>query len=784
MVRSAEKKVALESANVWVVGTNLSGATAEDGSFTLGQVPAGQWLLKVNLMGFAEATVAVNVKDGKPSVLEIFLTGAPVALEGITVSGSRRLEKVTDAPVSLSLVTGEELGRTTALHYAESLQGVRGVDTYRGGVDAVVANARGFTTAYNYRLRVLVDNRNGHLPALGIPAGVFYPVVEEDIDRMEVILGPSSALYGPNAHNGLLHILTKHPQDYPGTTLVTGGGGNSVFFTRVRHAGAHQRLAYKFNAEYFTGTEWTKNDTVAVDDFGRAYLDIAGEELKRVRANGSFYLFPSPETQVVTSFGVVKASSPFTMNTGRGYAVDSRVDFQEIRLETPRFFAHAYRIGNDVGDTHAIEAKVAAMVAAANEGSTISESEAIAQARTIEKGYRLNYEMQYRDRFVFGNIDFTVIAGVQHEDMRPNTEGTLFTEGRVEPSDPVTENLRLRQTGFYGQLEADLNDRWRLVLAGRRDTHSKYEAQTSPRVGVVYRSPGKGSLRVTYNRAFQAPEIIQLALLREAGSVPGTSIPVVVRGNGDGFTLSDGTDIPPLSPERNSTVEFGYKGFLGDRLFLDANLYRSRYENFLSPLVPITDPANGVYPIALGEHPLAPFPSQFVLTYRNFGRVNLNGLDLGLTYRFNDQTSAWLNYSHMHLVDLEDPANDFNGDGEYEELSLNAPENKASFGVAVTELLTNGLYGAVSGRWVEKYDFIAGSHRATEFGKGTGSFQFKDRGPLGGFLPLDVHLSYALSARVQLGLSVTNVLDEGLREMVGSPEIGRLFRTEVKYNLR
>jgi iron complex outermembrane receptor protein len=783
VVRSADDGAAVEGANVWVVGTSLGVVSDEDGRFILERVPPGSHLLKLNRIGFAEGTAEVEVRSGEISRLEISLSLSPVAVGGISVTGSRQLERHTDAPASLSIVSGQEVARSTALSYAESLQRTRGVDTYRSGVINVVPNARGFTTAYNYRLRVLVDNKNAHLIGYGTPLGV-YPVAKEDIDRMEVVLGPSSALYGPNAHNGLLHIITKHPRDYPGTTLVTGGGGNSVFFGRLRQADAFQKFAYKINAAYSSGKDWTKSDTVAVDDSGQIYMDNAGEDLEHVKTTGTLYFFPSAKVQVVASLGYSRGTYPLTSNTGRTYGVDASFDYQELRFETPRFFAQAYRSGNAMGDTHAIETKVAAMVAAANAGSPISDSEAISIVRFIEKGYRLNYEAQYNNRFVLGGADFAVIAGIQHEDTRPNTEGTLLTEGRVELSDPVTGTLQLRQTGIYGQIDADLNDRWRLVLAGRHDTHSKYEAQTSPRVAVVYRIPGKGSFRLTYNRAFQAPEIIQMELLRAAGTIPGTLTPIVARGNGEGFQLSDGTVIAPLSPEHNTTFELGYRGFLGQRLFLDVNLYRSKYDNFVSPLTAITDPATGVWPIQMGEHALEPFPSQYIVTYRNFGRVNLNGVDVGVNYQFNDRTSGWLNYSHMNLVDLEDPANDFDGDGKFEELSLNSPQNKASLGIAVTDLFTRGLFGAVSGRWVEAYDFIAGVHRATKAGEGTGEFWLKDRGPLAGFATLDVYLSYAISSRFQASLSATNLFNERLRETVGSPEIRRLILTEFKYTIR
>ncbi|MFQ5652435.1 MAG: TonB-dependent receptor plug domain-containing protein, partial [bacterium] len=328
--------------------------------------------------------------------------------------------------------------------------------------------------------------------------------------------------------------------------------------------------------------------------------------------------------------------------------------------------------------------------------------------------------------------------------------------------------------------ETEFGERWKFVLAGRYDTHDNYESQFSPRVAVVYRIPGYGGLRASYNRAFQAPEIIQQELLTQFGLIGG-QIPIILRGNGHGFTMSDGTKIEALSPERNTTFEVGYKGIITKDIFLDVNAYWSRYTNFISPLTAITDPTTGVAPVKMGDDDIAPFPSQFVLTYLNFGRVNMLGLDLGLNVQLSPRVSAWANYSFIDPDKFDFSAEE---EGRFQEIPFNTPKHKGLIGIGVNDLFAKGLYGSVSARFVDEYDFVAGSHRATKAGKGTGQFQFKDRGPLGGFTSVDLSFSYPITKSLQINLTATNILDSKLRESVGSPEIRRLILTEIKYSIQ
>lgn len=762
----------LIGANISVVGTNYGTATDDQGRYSIKHLPVGAFDVQARFIGYASAIKSVKVSAAQTQTLDFSLRMSSLPGEDVVVTASRRAEKMTEAPATISVVGARELDRTTGFSYGEALSKAKGIDFYRTGIDGIGINARGFMTAYSYRTQLMADGKNSMLPGAGLAAGTFLPVGRDDIERIEMVLGPSSALYGPNAHNGLVNIITKHPRDYPGTTLTVGGGQNTIMLGRLRHAGmAGEQFAYKLNAEFLRGEDWVKNDTVGVDNTGKFYFEDPDNNVRNFRADLSLYYFLNRDVEVVGSLGYSSTNSIGTTNVGRNQIVGWKYDFQQIRINSPHFFVQFYRTGNNAGRTHAIENKVRAQIAAANAGLRITPDLAIDQVKFIDNSTRYNAEAQFNTSI----NNFRFILGANYEDSRPVSQGTYL-------ADTTGNKLKIRQGGVYGQVEAKFAERWKFVAAARYDDHDNYEAQFSPRGAVVYSIPGYGSFRFTVNRAFQAPAILQQELYLIFGSLPGTTIPIFLRGNGHGFTMSNGSKIDPLQPETNTTYEFGYKGLVTRDIYLDVNVYRSRYQNFISPLTPITDLANGIVPVKQGDVDIAPFPSQFVFTYRNFGRVNINGFDLGVNVQLSRSIGAWFNYSFVDPVDLEDEENDFNKDGKFEELSFNTPKHKFNAGFGINNLLTRGLYGSLSMRFVDEYDFISGSHRATKAGEGTGRFQFRDRGPLGGFTTFDMNLSYRLQSGVQFNLSITNLLDTPLREFVGSPDTRRLIIGEVKYS--
>lgn len=765
----------MSGSNVQVVGTDLGAAAANDGSYTISNVPAGSYRLAASFIGYVQSTTQIQVVAGETAMADFSLSESALPGETLVVSASRRAEKLTDAPASISVVTAKELKRSAGFTYSEGLMKAKGVDVYRTGIDGVGINARGFMTAYSYRMQLMADGRNSMLPGAGLAAGNLLPVARDDIERLETILGPSSALYGPNAHNGLVNVISKHPRDSEGTTMTVGGGTRSQLVGRFRHAQmVGDKFAFKVNGEFLRADDFVKNDTAAVNAATNAVVfEDPNTNIKNLRLDASAYFSLPGNTEAVATAGYSNTRSVGTTNLGRNQIDGWIYQYYQLRVNHPNFFVQGYMTANEAGDTYPLDGAASLQAA-----TGMSREEAIDVVKFIDDSKRYNLEAQ-------GNYDwqgFHFIGGASYEKNRPVSNGTYLT-------DTTGYKIDLSQTGFYGQLERDLGESFKVVLAGRYDTHSSYDSQFSPRAALLYKLRGKGAFRFTFNKAFQAPAILQQELFFPILEIaPGVLL--VGRGNGRGLTLANGTKIKPLEVEENTTFEVGYKGLITDKLYFDVNAYHSKYENFISPLTVVGDLAGGNPVVAQGDGAIT--APEMTMTYLNYGEVKMIGVDVGLNYQVSKNIGFWFNYSHIDPEDIKkNSANDLDGDGtvsdsEAEALSFNTSENKFNVGITVSDLFTKGTYMSVSMRHVDAYDFISGRHRATKAGEGTLAPgltpQYRDNGQLGGFETVDVSFSYAMKNGVTLNISATNIFDTKMREMVGSPEIGRLIIGELKYN--
>ena len=170
-----------------------------------------------------------------------------------------------DAPITIAVVSEQQIRKTAGGDLGSMLKTVRGVETYQVGMGRTALNVRGFMSAFNGRFVSLVDGANYMEPTFFIAYGNTLPFINEDIERLEVVFGPSSALYGPNAHNGLLNVITKHPKDSQGANVSFGGGSSSYNSFRARLATARGPLAMKLSFENVNVLDWKYTRTFGQD---------------------------------------------------------------------------------------------------------------------------------------------------------------------------------------------------------------------------------------------------------------------------------------------------------------------------------------------------------------------------------------------------------------------------------------------------------------------------------------------------------------------------------------
>ncbi len=248
--------------------TSASVLSREDGTYRIANVTAGTYSVSFRRIGYAEVQrQGVEVADGGTATVDVSMKEVATQLNPVVTTASRKPEKVLDAPASVSVVDVREIQERPAVTVADHVRGVPGIDVNQGGIAQSNVVARGFNNAFSGSILMLQDYRFAGVPSLRVNVPFLMTGVNEDVERIEVLLGPASALYGPNSANGVLHIITKSPFESQGTTVTIDGGERSLLRGAIRHAGlVGTKVGYKLSGEYFSANDW--NSSSAHDTLG------------------------------------------------------------------------------------------------------------------------------------------------------------------------------------------------------------------------------------------------------------------------------------------------------------------------------------------------------------------------------------------------------------------------------------------------------------------------------------------------------------------------------------
>ncbi|MGM0582037.1 MAG: TonB-dependent receptor [Bacteroidota bacterium] len=773
----------LPGVNVMIEGTEEGVSTKTDGTFEL-KTSRSNPTLVFSFIGFETIKKTVS---GSSDLGTITLTPSLVYLsEQVVVSGTRRAEKITETPATIQVVDSRQINELPSFNAGELLSRVKGVEFIRSGVIGTGVNIRGFNSNFNAKNLQVNDGRFATLIATGLPFGPLSTFTKEDIDRVEVILGPNAALYGPNAHNGLVNTIMKDPRTSEGTTFALGAGNQNMFTGRLRHAQKlTDKLSFRVSGEYTRGTEFEFADSVYVtrtDNEGNQYIS-AEEELELdndfefLKGNASLVYEVTDDAELVATWGGSSSTYLAPTNVGRNQIKDWRINHYTLKFISENWFAQAYYTTSKTDSTYSIDDRTKAYYAAIDAGVSDAEARGPMSYQTgalfVDDSRRFNAEIQYNNSI--GDLDFVVGSQLQRD--MANSHGTYLLD--EDENDFITIN----QVGFYTQLDYKLGNGFKLTGAARGDYHQVYEFNFVPKGGIV-KSFDNGSARLTYSKGIAAPTILNMY---------GNLFNGLILGNAEGFTLADGSTVEPQRVEQIQTIEMGYKGKPTKKLFVDANAFYNMSKDFLSPVSVI-----GVA-TERGDQPIEEVQAGYAAlggltaTYINFGEVNTYGFDLGLNYAISKSLSLNFNYSYFdYSVDEDNMENDFNNDGVVNKLDVlvNSPNNRAGFGLNYSG---NKFFGTIFTRWVEEYDYFSSfqiaaetqdlTYRGTPIVEDARSTDTWNYGPLGGFVNVDVSLGYRINDKFTASGQVTNLFDAEFREFTASPFIGRLFNFELKMNL-
>ncbi|TRZ43782.1 TonB-dependent receptor [Robertkochia solimangrovi] len=785
--------VPLAGASVFVADRGIGATTDENGDYTL-TLSGGKLILEATYVGFSQSTKSLNV-TGDMEDVNFELTSGMSLEEVVIYSGSRKPEKLTNSPSTIVSISPREIEEFPG-NPAELLARKKGVDYFRAGIATPAFNIRGFNSNFNSKNLMVVDNRFSSLVATGLPLGPLSTVIKEDTEQAEVILGPNATLYGPNAHNGLLNITTKDPRKYEGTTLVANvgvnGDGNAFYSQRARFAKKfNDHWAVKVTGEYTRAEEFKYADSVYIDrkdadgNPGRDGIKEGYEEfqldpdVRFLKAEATAIYSPSQGTDLIATYGHSNSTYLSATNVGRNQIVDWRINIFQLRFKTRNFFAQVYHTTSKTDDTYSIDDRTKAYYAGIDAGMTPEEAGGDFSYSTgalfKDDSNRWNAEVQYSNDFF--NDKLELVTGIQWQLDRANSLGTYLLDK------DENDFIEVGQLGGYVHGLYDLNGGFKFLGAARVDNHEIYGTNFIPKLGLI-KEFNKGSFRITYGQGIAAPTILNMY---------GDLFSGLILGNAEGFTLIDGTVIDPQDVEKLNTYEAGYRGTIGKNFYIDANAYYNNNKNFLSPVTVIGVASHrGDTPIEEVQSGYAIY-NGLVATYINFGEVNTYGTDLSLTYSINPKLSVTANYSYFdYSYDKNNPENDFNKDGEvnFLDVLVNAPKNKGSLGINYSG---NSFYGTFFTRWVQEYNYFSSfqiasetlpgyTYRGVPIVENAPSGDSFNYGPLGGFATVDLNAGYRFSKTFSLGVAITNLFNQDLREFTASPPTRGLYLLETKFN--
>ncbi len=271
---------------ILVKGTVLGTTTGIDGSFQLKVQSPPPITLVISYVGYERQEIEVTASGQE---INVQLAESTMLGQEVVVSASRVEESILRSPVSIEKMDILDVQSAPTDTYYKALGNLKGVDVTSSSINFQIINARGFASTGNTRFVQLTDGMDTQAPALNFPIGNLNGPSELDVESLELIPGASSALYGPNAFNGILLVNSKNPFDYQGLSAFVKTGVNHVSSdadqdaalmntVSLRYAKAfNNKFAFKINGTYSYADDWHGTSDFDRNAENNPFASIGGE---------------------------------------------------------------------------------------------------------------------------------------------------------------------------------------------------------------------------------------------------------------------------------------------------------------------------------------------------------------------------------------------------------------------------------------------------------------------------------------------------------------------------
>ena len=491
-----------------------------------------------------------------------------------------------DAPVAVSVVGAEEIQKSAVTDsYADLLRTVPGINTAQTSARDVNLTPR-LATGRNARATLaLLDGRTIYQDYFGMVLWDLLPINFDEVKQVEVVRGPDSAMWGANAMGGVVNILTKDPAEMLGVSGKILGGTLDTREASALYAGQSGAASYKVSGSYFTQDAWERPTTLPdgtplppYENTGTkqyrldARLDLDRPEGAKWKFGAGF---ASSDGAMLTGLGPYDAENLYQ---GHAAAEYRKADFHASANVTLHDAKYVGFLSPDV-----VTMKNQAISAEAGDRHLFGEKNLVTWGATAR----------------YSHFDLSLVP-----DVHQRTDLGVFAEDEIF----LAETLRLR-------------------IGARYDWSDTYGGALSPRTGLIFEPHKDHTFRLSWNRAFIAPSLVENFLY-----FPSSAMAPLPTGPYVFPILATGNE--GLDAETMNAFEVGYTGTFAQRLTVTVSAYYnvSKDRIFFVPVEFYTSsappPGWPLPPSALDQIPL---PKTF--SYRNLGRIVDKGFEISADAR-------------------------------------------------------------------------------------------------------------------------------------------------------
>jgi len=400
----------LIGASVLAKGTTTGTVTDIDGSWEL-TVSGLPTILQFSYIGYATTEVEVTSVEQK---LTIKLGDNAITTEVIEVKGRRISEKQRQAALTVETMDVLAIKETPAANFYDGLGSLKDVDLTAASLGFKIINTRGFNSTNPVRSLQIIDGVDNQSPGLNFSLGNFLGASELDVNRVNLVVGASSAFYGPNAFNGVISMETKDPFLQQGLSAQVKVAERNLFeggfrwAQAVKNKNGQEWFAYKINAFAFQADDWVANNLDPVFDTDRGRDNPGGYDAVNTYGDEGSNAFDFSGFRTRPGLGQIYR---------QGYQEEDLVDYDSKNLKLGAAFH--FRLQPD----KSLESTELLLASNYSTGTTVYQGDNRFSLRDIQF-FQHRIELRNRDNFF-------VRAYVTHEDAG-NSYDPYFTAIKLQ----------------------------------------------------------------------------------------------------------------------------------------------------------------------------------------------------------------------------------------------------------------------------------------------------------------------------------------------------------------